>query len=64
MDVQMFGHIDVNLPKQSCPQVQRILPEIPCISTRITAGDAMDLHVNIMLLPPYKLAMDNFSVIL
>ena len=31
---------------------------------KITAGDTMGLHVNILLPPPYKLAMDNFSVLL
>jgi hypothetical protein len=64
LDIQMFGHIDVNCPKKNCPQVQQILPEIPCISEKITAGDTMGLHVNIMLPPPYKLAIMNFSVIL
>jgi len=64
LDIQMFGHIDVNCPKQNCPQVHQILPEISCISEKITAEDAMGLHVNIMLPPPYKLAIVNFSVIL
>jgi len=31
---------------------------------KIMAGDAMGLHVNIMLPPPYKLAMVNFAVTL
>ena len=30
---------------------------------KIMAGDAMGLHVNIMLPPPYKLDMVNFAVI-
>jgi hypothetical protein len=60
----MFGRIDGNLPKQNCPQAQQILPEIHCISEKITAVDAMGLHVNILLPPHYKLAMVNFAVIL
>ena len=60
----MFGHIDANLPKQSCLQVHRILPEITSISEKITARDAMGLHVNILLPPPCKVSMVNFSVIL
>jgi len=31
---------------------------------KITAGDVMGLHVNVMLFPSYKLAMVNFAVIL
>jgi hypothetical protein len=41
MDIHMFGHIDANLPKHSCALVQLILPEIPCASVKITAGNTM-----------------------
>jgi hypothetical protein len=40
-DIHMFGHNDGYLPKHSYAQVQWILPETPCMSAKITAGDAM-----------------------